>query len=376
MALGALAGCGGGSDAADRVAPGTKLFDLQFVDAQTAYGVAGQGLIARSDDGGQTWRRLRVDSTHDLISVFAVNRQLVFASSMNFAVLRSVDGGANWQTIQPGGDNSIVHGPVVVAPDAEHVGLRIESNLKYGVSEKLWFTVTGGQKWQNMVEPDRPFPWAPQFTRSGVLFGLARYTDPAKPYAFWVSDDFGQSFRQSPLSGVACGTFGEQGIWLQLSSGGAANPPARVAISQDGFRTWVEAPMQVDGLGVDAQPVLLLYALDAAGRGWAGTDSSLLHSSDGGRHWTVVAAPAVPNIQVGVALDGMGWLTRANGVAEWFSTDAGATWRHFDGVPVDAIQANIVRDGGGGLLASVGWQLTGYTWQRSIDDGRSWRTLL
>lgn len=176
MALGALAGCGGGSDAADRVAPGTKLFDLQFVDAQTAYGVAGQGLIARSDDGGQ--------------------------------------------------------------------------------------------------------------------------------------------------------------------------------------------------------PVLLLYALDAAGRGWAGTDSSLLHSSDGGRHWTVVAAPAVPNIQVGVALDGMGWLTRANGVAEWFSTDAGATWRHFDGVPVDAIQANIVRDGGGGLLASVGWQLTGYTWQRSIDDGRSWRTLL
>jgi photosystem II stability/assembly factor-like uncharacterized protein len=62
------------------------LFDLRFVDAQNAHDVAAQGLIARSDDGGQTWRRLRVESTHDLISAIAANRQLVFVSSINFAV--------------------------------------------------------------------------------------------------------------------------------------------------------------------------------------------------------------------------------------------------------------------------------------------------
>jgi photosystem II stability/assembly factor-like uncharacterized protein len=371
MALGALAGCGGrGSDGAELVAPGTKLFDLQFVDAQTAYGVARQGLIARSDDGGQTWRRLRVESTADLISVFAVNRQLVFASALDHTVLRTVDGGVNWQIIHPSDGSSIVHGPVVVAPDADHVGLRIESNVRWGIVEQLEVTVNGGGEWRTTAQPGVAFPWSPGFTRSGVLFGVARYNAPAKPYAFWVSDDFGQSFRQTPLSGVACGTFGEQGIWLQLSSGGAASPPARVALSQDGFRTWVEAPMQVDGLGVDAQPEISVYALDAAGRGWAGTDSSLLHSSDGGRRWTVVAAPSVPAILVGTALDGLGWVTWMNGLVLWFSTDAGATWRRLDGV------SYIVRDGGGGLLASVGSPQTGYTWQRSIDDGRNWRTLL
>ena len=75
LALGALVGCGGGgSEDGELLPPGTKLFDLQFVDAQRAYGVGKQGLIARTDDGGQTWRRLRVDSTAQLTSVFPVNR--------------------------------------------------------------------------------------------------------------------------------------------------------------------------------------------------------------------------------------------------------------------------------------------------------------
>lgn len=63
------------------------------------------------------------------------------------------------------------------------------------------------------------------------------------------------------------------------------DPPARVAFSLDGFRIWGEAPMQVDGLGIDAQPELWPYALDTAGRGWAGTDSSLRHSRVGARSW-------------------------------------------------------------------------------------------
>lgn len=384
LALGALAGCGGGgSDADDLLVPGTKLFDLQFVDAQRAYGVGKQGLVARTDDGGQTWRRLRVDSTANLTSVFPVNRQLVIASSDDEAVLRTVDGGANWQAIRQGYGSPVHTARVAFAPDADHVALRIEGNLRWGGVNHLKITTNGGRDWLTTLPPDSQIPWAPRFTRSGFLFILyGPISGGAQP--LWVSDDFGRSFRQTPLSGVTCGTFGEQGIWLQVSAGGAGSP-ATITLSQDGFLTWTEVHMQVDGLAAEAQPRMSLLTLDAAGRGWAVTQqgytaTGLLHSSDGGRRWTAVAAPEVSPLN-GRAIDGMSYVTygdnasATNSVAQMFTTDAGASWRRFD-APANAMEVAIVRDAAGGLLAKIGSLQAGYSWQRSTDDGRTWRTLL
>lgn len=387
-AVGALAGCGGGgNDGPVPVPAGTKLFDLKFVDAQTAYGVGKEGLIARTDDGGQTWRRLPSESTTDLVSVFPVNRELVIVNSDDQAVLRTVDGGANWQTIRQGYGSATHTAWVAFATDADHVALRVDGVYGRFIGPSyLVITTNGGLGWLTTQPPDSQIPWEPQFTRSGFLFILyGPVSGGAQP--LWVSDDFGRSFRQTPLSGVAAGSFGERGIWLQMSSGGTANQPARVAVSQDAFRTWTEVPMQIDGLAIDAQPRIWLKFLDAAGLGWASTDTGLLHTTDGGRRWTVVAAPPeVSRIVFGRALDGMGWVTNANGVAQWFTIDAGASWRRFDRVPAETIEAWnaqygsavswVVRDGGGGLLAGAGPLRVGYTWQRSLDDGRSWRTLL
>lgn len=367
-AVGALAGCGGGGgDGVELLPAGTKLLDLKFVDAQTAYGVGKEGLIARTDDGGQTWRRLPSESTTDMISVLPVNRQLVFVCGVDETVLRTLDGGARWQTIRQG-DGTVFGTPALVfATDAEHVALRAEGGGgRWVYPDRLKITVDGGREWKVMSRPDSIIPWAPRFTPSGFLFSLyGPFSGEAQ--ALWVSDDFGGSFRQTPLSGVAVGSFGDHGIWVQIPAGGAADQPGRVAVSHDAFRTWTEAPMQIDGFAVDAQPRIWMTFLDAAGLGWARPawpDNGLLHTTDGGRRWTAAAVAAAP-------IDGR-TLVMARDGAQWLSTDAGATWRPFDGV-----SSRFERDAAGALLARS-WLLegAGYSWQRSTDDGRTWRTLL
>ena len=298
-------------------------------------------------------------------------------------MLRTVDGGANWQTIRQGYGSPIHTARVAFAPDADHVALRVDGNVRWGGVDHLKITTNGGLDWLTTLPPDSQIPWAPRFTRSGFLFDL-RGPLSGGASALWVSDDFGRSFRQTPLSGVSCGRLGEQGIWLQMSVGGAGSP-ATIALSQDCFLTWVEVHMQIDGLAAEAQPSMSLLTLDAAGRGWAVTlqgytATGLLHSSDGGRRWTAVAAPEVSPLKGG-ALDGMAYVTYGdsaygtNSVAQLFTADAGASWRRFD-APADAMEVAMVRDAAGGLLAKIGSLQVGYSWQRSTDDGRTWRTLL
>ncbi|HWI83639.1 hypothetical protein [Ramlibacter sp.] len=383
---GGPAGSPGGSGDSGLLAPGTTFFDLQFVDVQTAYGVGKQGLVARTDNGGQTWRRLPVDSTANLTSVLPVNRQLVIVSSDDEAVLRTVDGGSSWQPMRQGYGAPVDTARVAFAPDANRVALRVTGNVRWGGVDHLKITTNGGLDWLTTRPPYSQIPWALQFTRSGLLFDL-KWPVSGDAVVLWVSDDFGRSYRQVPLSGVACGTFGEQGIWVQTSPGGAGSP-ATIALSQDGFLTWTALQMQVDGLAADAQPSIELRALDEAGRGWAisyAADSGtrgLLHSNDGGRHWTAVAAPEVPRVWNGRPLDGLGWVTMGdsgmftNNVAEWFTTDAGAGWRRLDAAPADGTAVFMRRDAAGGLLTMVGSRQEGYTWRRSTDDGRTWRTLL
>jgi hypothetical protein len=188
LALGALAGCGGGGGGDTGVLPaGTKLWDMQFVDAQTGYGVGKQGLIARSDDGGATWHRMDAQSTANLTSVLTTTRELVVACSDDEAVLRTVDGGAHWQTIRQGYGSPVDTAHVAFAPDADHVGLRIDGNVRSGGVNHLEITTNGGRDWLTTLPPGSQIPWAPRYTPSGFLFGLIY----GPPYVFWVSDDFG-----------------------------------------------------------------------------------------------------------------------------------------------------------------------------------------
>jgi hypothetical protein len=369
--------------------------DLKFADAQTGYGVGAQGLIVRTDDGGQTWRKLPIASTLNLVSVIATSPQFVVACSDDQTVLRTVDGGANWQTIHQGYGSPVDTPRMAFAPDANHVALNVEGNVRGGGVNHLTITDNGGVDWRTTVPPGGQIPWAPEFTPSGFLFTL--WINSVGPtYPLWVSDDFGRSYRQTPLSGVTSGPFGEQGIWVQTSAGGPGNPPASVATSQDCFKTWTEVTMQVQGVAADAQPTISVVSLYEGGGGWAvsqqgSTITGLLHTSDGGAHWTAVVPPpevtgylvAPAGFLTGTSFDGMGWVGYDNGLAQWFTTDAGATWHHFDPVSPDVMKqlygtgsARIVRDGGGALLAGAGTQQAGYSWFRSTDNGLTWRTLV
>jgi hypothetical protein len=397
LALGALAGCGGGGGGGDVVPAGTKLFDLKFVDAQTAYGVGAQRLIVRTDDGGETWRRLPTASTAKLVSVITTSRQFAVACSDDQAVLRTVDGGANWQTIRQGYGSPVDDPRMGFAPDPDHVALQVEGNVRWGRVNHLTITDNGGVDWRTTVPPGAQIPWEPRFTPSGFLFTL--WINSVGPtYPLWVSDDFGRSYRQTPLSGVASGTSGGQGIWVQTSAGDTGNPPATIAMSQDCFKTWTEVPMQVQGFTADAQPTTYVVSLYDGGGGWAVTQqgntiTGLLHTSDGGAHWSAVVPPpevtgylvAPAGFLTWTSFDGMGWVGYDNAVAQWFTTDAGVTWRHFDAVSPGLMKqwamdgsgsVWMLRDGGGGLLVRAGSPLAGYAWLRSMDDGRTWRTLL
>src|SRR6185369_5061096 len=120
------------------------LFDVQFVDASNAW-VAGPGAIARSSDGGETWRRVaRSELDNGYLTGFAVHfidEWRGWLASDVGRLMRTDDGGRNWVAV-----------PLPLAKD-EHPTLRDVTFLDdrrgwvAGEGGTIFHTEDGGTTW-------------------------------------------------------------------------------------------------------------------------------------------------------------------------------------------------------------------------------------
>ena len=76
--------------------------DIKFRNAMEGIAVGGNGLIATTNDGGETWQRRVSGTFNDIISVKYFNDEFLYAAGSWGTFLKSLDGGETWEMVNTG----------------------------------------------------------------------------------------------------------------------------------------------------------------------------------------------------------------------------------------------------------------------------------
>jgi photosystem II stability/assembly factor-like uncharacterized protein len=292
---------------------------------------------ARAHDASWDLRPTGVDVR--LRAVSAVNSHVAWTSGKG-TVLRTTDGGASWQAVTPP-DAAALDFRDIEAFDAWHA---VALTAGAADTSRVYRTSDGGRTW-------------------AVAF---RNDDPA---AFYDCMAFFDRFRGLAMSDPVDGKF-------------------RVLSTHDGGRSWQRVPEEnfppalpgEFGFAASGQCVTTAGPRDAWLATGGGATARVLHSGDGGRHWTVADTPLSSSASTGVF--SVAFRTPRQGVVlggdykhpaslvagvAW-SGDGGATW---EGPAQPPFGYRSGADWWGDAVVAVG--PTGS--DASRDGGRTWRSL-
>jgi photosystem II stability/assembly factor-like uncharacterized protein len=381
-----------------------NLVAIDFVDTATGWVVGNEGTVFRTTNGGKDWTRQRHDAEmfYSGVSFVDANNGWVSGDAPP-TILHTTDGGAHWQA-------------QAIPQDGDAVRIRmvnLTDGWAVGTLRTILHTSNGGATWT--------------LQQGGV------YADPNNRYAYWGIDPVDASTAVAVGAGVQIATTTDGGAtWRSRGNGSpsipyrlvrtdaqhlwSANSNSEVLFSTDGGARWSRSIIQAQ-LGCDtcSNTSDLSFVNDA--EGWAtingeftttswvwhttdggatweslfvtntgpltgvaaidattlvavsAIDDLIFRSTNGGRSWTPVPHPAVPD-WFGVVRflpgTGVGWAVGAHGKI-LKSTDSGKTWR--------------LQRGGGqqpNLLdvsfadRKHGWAVGGQT-LRTTDGGKTWR---
>ena len=127
-------------DALIRIAPGkmgNPVVALAVFGATVYAGTYGSGVF-RSDDSGDSWTTVNEGLTdRKVCALLAVNEDTVFTGTAESGIFRTMDGGDTWVEINTGLTNTTVGGLAVIG-----------NTIYAGMSERLVYSVNGGESWQ------------------------------------------------------------------------------------------------------------------------------------------------------------------------------------------------------------------------------------
>src|SRR5262245_20606791 len=76
----------------------SDLYDVDFANKNTDFAVGTRGVVVKTTDGGVNWQLLKSPTSDDLVSVTVIDSLNVFVgSSGGPTIYKSVDGGNTWQ---------------------------------------------------------------------------------------------------------------------------------------------------------------------------------------------------------------------------------------------------------------------------------------
>jgi photosystem II stability/assembly factor-like uncharacterized protein len=114
------------------------------IDGKTLFACGQAGMVIRTTDGGETWQEQPVQVNNNLQKIYFLNTNVGFAAGEYGAMIRTVNGGRNWTVINTGLHFSILQ-------------IRFFSdNTGYIVSAagEISKTIDGGVTWQPIVIAD------------------------------------------------------------------------------------------------------------------------------------------------------------------------------------------------------------------------------
>ncbi|HEV2708278.1 MAG TPA: YCF48-related protein [Pyrinomonadaceae bacterium] len=267
------------------------LHAVHFVDEQRGWAVGGKGALLATEDGGRNWRARRPPTEDALRDVYFSDErtgwlvcersiyQLKEVDEPRSYLLRTTDGGENWQRVEPAGQDV----------DARLTGMVFADETRgfvFGELGALYATADGGRTWARRRVPTKRLLLDAAFvgSRHGWLVGAGA--------ALLYTTDGGETWREG-----------------------------RIEAS--------ETSPTVQTREAEAEPVRLnAVSFVDERQGWAvGARGAVLSSVDGGRTWRTLAPPTDADLSDVKFFDRTeGWLAGAGGLL-MHTIDGGRTWR-------------------------------------------------
>ncbi len=252
-----------------------------------------------SAGGLPKWELTPTGVTAQFRGLSAVSGRVAWVSGTQGTVLRTVDGGRTWQSVGPPGAGALQFRDIE-AFDADHA---VVLSIGPGTGSRVYRTDDGGAHWRQTF----------QNTDAAAFYDCLAFFDP----------------------------------WRGLAMSDPVDGRFRVQATFDGGRSWRPVPDSgfpaalpgEAGFAASGQCVTTAGPFDAWLATGGGATARVLHSGDGGRHWTASGTPlpSSPSAGVfalafrspgqGVAIGGDFANPDAPGPAVALSRDRGRTWQ-------------------------------------------------
>ncbi len=277
-----------------------------------------------------------------LIGISPVNDRVVWMSGTGGTVVRTWNGGEDWQaTVVPGADSlqfRDVHGVDSLTAYVMSAGT--------GSGSRIYKTMDGGRTWELQFTNEGPGGFFDCFDFWTPTAGIAFSDSYEGSFIMIQTEDGGENWERIaperlPPASEGEGSFAASGTCLRTMGdstvviGNGAGASARFLRSDDRGKTWsvYETPITD---GTPSSGISSLAFIDgthgfAFGLELAGNDERIwnaIRTDDGGMTWSVIPSPQLPDVYGGAVVPGSDgqMLVVAGPKGIDYSPDAGGTW--------------------------------------------------
>ena len=295
------------------------------------------------------WQKVEVETDASFRGLDVVSEKIIWASGTGGTVIRTIDGGENWDTIK--------------VPDAEKLDFRdieaFDANTAYilsignGGDSRIYKTTDGGKNWKLQFKNADEKAFFDSIAFWDEKNGMAQSDPVDGKYVLYRTTD-GENWQKVPTekmpsakegeaafaaSGTCIITEGKKRIWL--ISGGM---DARVFRSKDRGKTWKVSDTPIVN-GTAGSGIFSIAMFDKKRGVIVGGNyekpnditNNLAFTTNGGKNWNL--AKGLNGYRSGVAYIDKNTIIAVGSSGSDISSDGGKTWKNLDKENYNAVQS-------------------------------------